>query len=233
MSTSPRHESIPRARRIEAILWDMDGTLAESEPLHLQSLIRVLAHHGIDAGEELHPLIFGKTGREVHVLCVERFGIRADFDEWAMFRARCYLDAALTLAPREGALEVFRAAQAAGIRQAIVSNSSRMLLEANLRALGLEHPALVSVSANDVRRGKPDAEPYERAAWLLDVDARDVVVVEDSPTGAHAAIAAQMRVIGWAPDPASAELFPSSTHIVHSASALADALGLTDFVSPR
>ena len=227
------HDLNEGARRIKAIFWDMDGTLADSEPLHLQSLIHVLAHHGIDAGDELHPLIFGKTGREVHELCRERFGIRADFSEWAMFRARSYLDASLALVEREGALAVFRAAQAAGMHQAIVSNSSRMLLEANLRALGLEHPALVSVSANDVRHGKPNPEPYERAAWLLEVDARDVMVVEDSPTGARAALAAHMRVIGWAPDQASAELFPPSTHIVHSASALADALGLTDFATAR
>jgi beta-phosphoglucomutase-like phosphatase (HAD superfamily) len=216
---------------IRAVFWDMDGTLADSEPLHLQSLIRVLAHHGIEAGDELHPLIFGKTGREVHALCGERFGIRTDFAAWAMFRARCYLDASNTLAARTGALEVFGAVRAACIPQAIVSNSSRMLLEANLRALGLEDPQLVSVSANDVRRGKPDPEPYARAAHLLEVDARDVVVVEDSPTGARAALAAQMRVIGWAPDPASALLFPETTRVVHSAAALAEALGLSELSS--
>ena len=47
---------------IKAILWDMDGTLAESESLHLRTLIAALARHGVEAGEEMHPLIFGKTG---------------------------------------------------------------------------------------------------------------------------------------------------------------------------
>jgi beta-phosphoglucomutase-like phosphatase (HAD superfamily) len=51
---------------IKAILWDMDGTLADSEALHLSTLVAVLAQHGVEAGEEMHPLIFGKTGREVH-----------------------------------------------------------------------------------------------------------------------------------------------------------------------
>ncbi|RKP51879.1 HAD family hydrolase [Pararobbsia silviterrae] len=211
---------------VGAIFWDMDGTLADSEPLHLRSLIDALAHHGIEADETLHPLILGKTGREVHALCRERFGIRVDYAEWARFRARCYLVASRSLVPREGALDVYGAAREAGLRQAIVSNASRMLLEANLRALGIEDPQLVSVSVNDVRRGKPDPEPYVRAAWLLGVDAREVVVVEDSPTGVQAAVAAGMRVIAWAPDGTDAASFDASAHVVYSAAALAHALGL-------
>jgi HAD superfamily hydrolase (TIGR01509 family) len=199
----------------------MDGTLADSEPLHLRTLISVLAHHGIEAGDELHPLIFGKTGREVHTLCCERFGIAADYDTWTMFRARCYLDAAPSIEPRAGALDVFRAAQRAGFVQAIVSNASRMLLEANLAALDLQDPQLVSVSINDVRVGKPDPEPYLRAAWLLRVTPDEVVVVEDSPTGARAALAAGMRVLGWPLDEAAAALFPPAVQIVRSAPELA------------
>lgn len=209
------------AHPFKAILWDMDGTLADSEPLHLRTLISVLAHHGIEAGDELHPLIFGKTGREVHTLCCERFGIAADYDTWTMFRARCYLDAAPSIEPRAGALDVFRAAQRAGFVQAIVSNASRMLLEANLAALDLQDPQLVSVSINDVRVGKPDPEPYLRAAWLLRVTPDEAVVVEDSPTGARAALAAGMRVLGWPLDEAAAALFPPAVLIVRSAPELA------------
>jgi beta-phosphoglucomutase-like phosphatase (HAD superfamily) len=149
---------------IKAILWDMDGTLIESESLHLATLVEALAHHGVQAGHEMHPLVFGKTGREVHALVRERFGLTVDFGEWSAFRARSYLNGAPKLTPRPGALEVYRAAKAAGITQAIVSNASRMLLEANLRALGIEDPSLITVSVNDVRHGKPSPEPYERAA---------------------------------------------------------------------
>jgi HAD superfamily hydrolase (TIGR01509 family) len=210
----------------KAILWDMDGTLADSEALHLHTLIEVLKHHGIEAGEELHPLIFGKTGREVHALCCELFGLSTDLAAWSRFRARSYIDGARSLVPRPGALDVYRAAQRAGIAQAIVSNSSRMLLEANLTALDLQDPHLVTVSANDVRAGKPDPEPYERAAWLLRLQADEAVVVEDSPTGALAAIAAGMRVLAWPLDDAGAPLFHPAAHIVRSASELAAALNL-------
>ncbi len=213
-------------RDFKAILWDMDGTLADSEALHLRTLSLVLAHHGVEAGEELHPMIFGKTGRDVHTLCCERFGLSTDFTAWSEFRARCYIDGAKSLEPRSGALDVYRAAKRAAILQAIVSNSSRMLLEANLGALDLQDPQLVSVSANDVRAGKPDPEPYERAAYLLRLQPDEAIVVEDSPTGAFAAIAAGMRVLAWPLDDAGAALFHPAARIVRSAHELAAALNL-------
>ena len=211
---------------IKAVLWDMDGTLADSEALHLSTLVAVLNKHGIDADDDLHASIFGKTGREVHAYCCERFGIDSDYGPWSMERARHYLSEAPKMQPRPGALSVYHAVRAAGTRQAIVSNSSRMLLEAGLRALDLQDPQLISVSINDVRAGKPDAEPYERAAWLLRVTAGEAIVVEDSPTGARAAIAAGMRVLAWPEDESAAGAFPESVHIVRSEHELAEALGV-------
>ncbi|MBM2766303.1 HAD family phosphatase [Burkholderia anthina] len=213
-----------------AVLWDMDGTLALSEPLHMRTLLAALAHHGVSAGDELHPLMFGRTGRDVHRICVERFGIDADFDTWSALRAAHYVTEAPALAARPGALEIWRAAHAAGLRQGVVSNAGRMLLEANLAALGLQAPERISVSANDVRRGKPDPEAYLRAAYLLDIAPADAIAIEDSPTGACAALAAGMRVLGW-PDTAGAQaspVFPQGTLVVRDAGEIARALGLPD-----
>lgn len=217
-----------------AVLWDMDGTLALSEPLHMHTLIAALAHYGIQAGDELHPLMFGRTGRDVYRICRERFGIEADFDTWSALRAARYVAKAPQLEARPGALELWRAAHAAGMRQAIVSNAGRMLLEANLNALGLQAPERVSVSANDVRHGKPDPEAYLRAAYLLDVAPAEAIAIEDSPTGARAALAAGMRVLGW-PDAGASEAnlcFPPGTQIARNAREIAAALGLTGPHSP-
>ena len=217
---------------IKAVLWDMDGTLADSEALHLSTLVAVLTHHGIEADDDLHASIFGKTGREVHAYCCERFGIDFDYGQWSMARARHYLSEAPAMQPRPGALSVYRAVRAAGILQAIVSNSSRMLLEAGLRALDLQDPQLISISINDVRAGKPDPEPYQRAAWLLRVAPEEAIVVEDSPTGARAGIAAGMRVLAWPEHESAAGTFPQGARIVRSERELADALGVQLTPSP-
>lgn len=211
---------------VKAVLWDMDGTLADSEALHLRTLVAVLTHHGIEGGDDLHASIFGKTGREVHTYCCERFGIDFDYGQWSMFRARHYLSEAPQMQPRPGALGVYQAVRTAGIRQAIVSNSSRMLLEAGLRALDLQDPQLISISANDVRAGKPDPEPYQRAAWLLRVTPDEAIVVEDSPTGVRAGIAAGMRVLAWPEHEGATATFPRAAQIVRSEHELAAALGV-------
>ena len=216
---------------IKAVLWDMDGTLADSEALHLSTLVAVLTHHGIEAGDDPHASIFGKTGREVHAYCCERFGIDFDYGQWSMARARHYLSEAPKMQARSGALSVYHAVRAAGTRQAIVSNSSRMLLEAGLRALDLQDPQLISISVNDVRAGKPDPEPYQRAAWLLRVTPEETIVVEDSPTGARAAIAAGMRVLAWPERESAAGTFPEGARFVRSEHELAEALGVQ--LTPR
>jgi beta-phosphoglucomutase-like phosphatase (HAD superfamily) len=77
-----------------------------------------------------------------------------------------------------------------------------------------------------VRNGKPSPEPYERAAWLLRLAPEEVIAVEDSPTGARAAIAAHMRVLAWPFDDEGAALFPPEAQVVRSPRALAQALGL-------
>ena len=107
-----------------------------------------------------------------------------------------------------------------------------MLLEAGLRALDLQDPQLVSISANDVRTGKPDPEPYQRAAWLLRVTPDEAIVVEDSPTGARAAIAAGMRVLAWPEHESAVGTFPDGVRIVRSEYELADALGVQLTPSP-
>ena len=69
-----------------------------------------------------------------------------------------------------------------------------------IRVLGLEEPGFISVSINDVVRGKPDPEPYERAATLMGLQPQQCIAIEDSPTGAQAALAAGTHLIAWPED---------------------------------
>ncbi|TIV56214.1 MAG: HAD family phosphatase, partial [Mesorhizobium sp.] len=70
------------------------------------------------------------------------------------------------------------------------SNSDRLIVDANLSAVGLVYPGMHTVSRNDVRQGKPHGEPFLRAAYLAGVDPADAVAVDDSVTGAMAGLAA-------------------------------------------
>lgn len=186
------------ARR--ALLWDIDGTFALTESLHFESLLTVSGRYGARLGPELQSELVGWSARRAHRHLCETRGLRVDFERWAGERYQYYRERAPGIQPRPGALAVWRSFAEQGLAQALVSNSDRLLVDLNIHALGLNRPGLISVSRNDVRRGKPDPEPYLRAAYLLGLDVADCTVIEDTPSGARAGLAAGMRVAVWPED---------------------------------
>lgn len=181
----------------KAVFWDMDGTLVDSEPLHDAALEHAIRSLGLTPPEDLHERILGQAAWPVYQMMRAELGVSIPFEDWIARKYDYYFEHAPKLKPREGAVEIFRALEAAGIKQAIVSNSDRLIVDANLRAVGLSRNGFISVSRNDVRLGKPDPEPFLRAAYLHGVEPQDCAVMEDSQTGASAGVAAGMTTIFW------------------------------------
>jgi HAD superfamily hydrolase (TIGR01509 family) len=134
------------------------------------------------------------------------------FDQFRRLKYGYYTDHAHEIEVRPGALEAWHTFAKHGLRQALVSNSDRIVVNANIRVLGLEEPGFISVSINDVLNGKPHPEPYERGAALLRVQPHQCIAIEDSPTGARAALAAGTRIIAW-PEDLELEFPPEITPI--------------------
>lgn len=196
-----------------AVLFDMDGTLVDSERMHYDAMTAVLATTGYPIPDGLADMITGLSGEDCHALLQRLVGFELSFDDYIRAKYRAYLEKVLSLQMRQGAEAALALLRDSGTPFAIVSNSDRILVEANLGAVGLERPGLVSVSRNDVRNGKPDPEPYLRAAYLLGLEPAACIVVEDSIPGAIAGHAAGMMVIGW-PEPHRGDLvFPEGTII--------------------
>ncbi len=216
----------PRRPACDAILWDMDGTLSDSEPVHQASLVAALRHFGVAPHDTLHADTFGMTGRASYQYCVERYGRAFDFVLWSQVRSDTFAASLATLRARSGAPELCRAAARAGVRQAVVSNAGRGTLDAGIAALGLDAYFETTVSAHDVTEGKPAPDGYLLAARRLGVAPADAVVVEDSPLGAAAGVAAGMRVLAWLGAHADASAYPAQARIVRSSKQLAEALGL-------
>ena len=194
-----------------AILFDMDGTLVDSERLHYDSMSAVVSAAGGVMSDEIAAVITGMSGAECHALLQRAAGFTPDFEDYIASKYRLYLEAAPSLLMRPGAAETLDFLESLSIPFAIVSNSDRILMDANLNAVGLKRPGMITVARNDVRHGKPTAEPYLRAAYLLGIDVADCVVVEDSIPGAIAGHAAGMRVVGW-PEPHRHDIaFPERT----------------------
>jgi beta-phosphoglucomutase-like phosphatase (HAD superfamily) len=185
----------------KAVFWDMDGTLTDSEPLHEAALIAALRSAGVTPPSDLHERVLGISAWPVYEMLRDEHGLALPFDEWIVRKYDHYWPLVDGLKPRPGAVEIFNELRALGVAQAVVSNSDRMVVDANLGAVGLAYPGMRTVSRNDVREGKPHPEPFLRAAWLTDVDPEQAVAVDDSWTGATAALAAGMKTIFWPEKP--------------------------------
>ncbi|WP_046867203.1 HAD family hydrolase [Microvirga massiliensis] len=207
-----------------AVLWDIDGTLLLSEPMHFRALRHTLATEGVEVPDEFHHEIVGRTAKVVYEKCRQTFGLSMSFDQWRRLKYSYYTAHAAAITVRPGALEAWRMFEQSGFRQALVSNSDRIVVNANIRVLGLEEPGFISVSINDVVRGKPDPEPYERAAILLGIPAQQCIAIEDSPTGAQAALAAGAHTIAWLED-RSLELPPGIQPVFELEAAVRELLG--------
>jgi len=202
-----------------AVLWDMDGTLIDSEPLHFQSMVHALASLGVPAEAGLQARTTGLSESEVLAFCRSHLGIAVSPDRWAELRNSYYLARAGSLVARQGALPIFLRLKRRGIPQAVVSNSARPIVDANLRALSLHDDGLPSVSRNDVRMAKPHPEPYLMAAAALGLEPTACLVVEDSLAGTRSGVAAGMHVLFW-PEAIPAAIPDGSATCVRSAADL-------------
>jgi HAD superfamily hydrolase (TIGR01509 family) len=194
--TEPTQPAEPAGpRELQGVLFDMDGLLVDSEPLWFEVECAVMARlDGRWSEADQQALIGGSLPRTVSYL-LARAGHPAspeDVGRWLVDGMTSLLmSRPLTMLP--GAGELLAEVRAAGIPHALVTSSERPIMNAVLRQLGVGFTA--TVCADDVTHGKPDPEPYLRAASLLGADPRACVALEDSPNGVASAEAAGCKLI--------------------------------------
>ncbi len=179
----------------DAVLFDMDGLLIDSEPLWLEAETAVMARLGADwTTADQAQLLGGSLKRTVRYLMgkAARPASPELVAEWLMSGvSNLVRERGVPLQP--GARELLAEVAAAGLPHALVTSSERRFMDAVLARTGLRFDVLVC--ANDVSMTKPDPEPYLLAAKLLGADPARCVALEDSPNGVASAEAAGCQVI--------------------------------------
>lgn len=181
-----------------AVLWDMDGTLVDSEKLWTVSLHDTAQMLGGELSAPAREAMIGAEMARTLVLLFDDLGLPPDAERVAA--AERYLTErtaelfAVQLPWRPGAQEALRMIDAAGWPTALVTNTARVLTDSALRSIGREH-FTVTVCSDEVSSGKPDPDLYLRAAELLGLSADRCLAVEDSPNGALSAQRAGAAVL--------------------------------------
>ena len=182
-----------------AIAWDIDGTLIDSEPLHQRALVAASAALGADLSDLESEAFRGVHAIDIWKALKPRFPIGSLFAAWIAAIEAYYVDHASELEPIPDAIEAMRELARRGVAQACVSNSGRRIVDANIKALGIGKMIAFSLSLDDVSSGKPDPEPFLKAARRLGAEPHATVAVEDSGAGARSALAAGLFVVGYSP----------------------------------
>ena len=186
-------------RRLRAVLFDMDGVLYNSMPSHAKAWHRAMAHFGYDLPEQEAYMHEGRTGAStINIVSLRQRGVEESEERiQEIYRVKSeFFNEYPPAEPMSGALELLRKLQTQGLKILIVTGSGQASL---LDRLNHHFPGIfcreLMVTAFDVKRGKPDPEPYLMGLQKGGLHADECVVVENAPLGVRAAKAAGIFTI--------------------------------------
>ena len=182
-------------RSVQAIVFDLDGVLVDSEPVHALAMNRLIAPHVLT--DQIAEALVGTTVIETMDIVKRGLGLPDPVEELAARYADIVTDVLRSsdLEPLDGATDLLNLAATRGLGLAIGSQSPRPWIEATLEGCGFAGRFETIVSSTDVARGKPAPDIYLRAAELLEVPPSRCIAIEDSAPGVQSACAAGMTVI--------------------------------------
>ncbi|MFD8636662.1 HAD family hydrolase [Streptomyces sp. NPDC059533] len=180
-----------------SVIFDLDGTLVDSEPNYYESGRRTLERHGVLGFTwEEHSRFIGIGTLETLEILKERHGIGAPVEQLLAEQNAAYLELARTHTETFPEMRAFvERLHGEGVPMAVASGSSREAIDAVLAGTGLDALLGLVVSAEEVAHGKPAPDVFLEAARRLGAEPADCVVVEDAAPGARAAHAAGMHCV--------------------------------------
>ena len=208
---------------LQALLFDLDGTLTHTDAIHFRTWQRVLSAFGLEIDQAFYDQHF--SGRLNEAIVAEvlpqlsaEAGRKLSWEKEAEFRRQ----AAGALQPLAGLLDLLQWAASQQLKTAVVTNAPVENAEFMLRVLGLGDRFETVVIAEQLERGKPDPLPYQTALKRLGVAAQAAIAFEDSPSGIRSAVRAGILTVGMATTHPAATLQTDGAKLV-----------IQDFADPR
>lgn len=183
---------------MEAIIFDMDGVLADTPKYNWKSFNEILGRNNVSVSDDEIKKYLGLTLKDQLDEIKKDFDIKEEIDFEDFKRETTEIQFRLfeeNFSPDDVILGIVADAEEAGIKLAVATSSTKIRAHKILELIGLVDKMDVILTAEDVSKHKPDPEAFLKTAEKLNVDARKCVVFEDSPVGINAARNAGMKVV--------------------------------------
>ena len=207
---------------LKALLFDLDGTLAETNSVHHSTWVKVLKPHGYDVTWDFYrDRISGRLAPEIVADLLPDLSDE-EAREMAEKKEAQFREQAGALEPLPGLLDLIEKGQERGMSIALVTNAPKENVFTVLDILGLDDTFEPVILAEEIGVSKPDPAPYQAALEALNVSAGEAVAFEDSPSGIASSVDAGIPTVGIA-----------STHEPEELEKLGVDLVAQDFADPK
>ncbi|MFD0693003.1 HAD family hydrolase [Paenibacillus sp. GCM10027628] len=183
----------------KAFIFDMDGVIIDSEPIHFDAEMRTMSYLGAAITKEELERFVGMTNPEMWKIITQEYQLKQSIDEIIEYQVALKINLlqACLIEPIDGIRELINDLKQHRIPIGLASSSPRVFIEEVLRKFDLTHAFDCIVSGEEVKQGKPAPDVYLEAAALLGVEPVNCFVVEDARHGVAAAKAAGMTCFGY------------------------------------
>jgi HAD superfamily hydrolase (TIGR01509 family) len=183
-------------RKAHAVVFDMDGLILDNEPIYRDAMMAAATGGGHDLTLGLYLTTVGLSTEATRTVLSEHFGKAFDFDDfWTVASRRFHEMAASQLRLKPGVIELLNVLDDIGLPRAIATSSCREGVQRALTAFGLVDRFQAVVAQGDYARGKPNPDPFLKAAERLGLEPARCLALEDSHNGVRAASGAGMMTI--------------------------------------
>ncbi len=180
--------------QFHAYLYDCDGTLADTMEAHIEAWVEELAAHGVNFDGRIIYELAGMPATLTVLEINKRYGVNLDPELIAKKKEERFFNHYLhRITPIKTVVDHLKESAAKGIKIAVVSGGRKRIVGETIKIIGI-HPHVQSlICAEDVKRGKPDPEPFLMAAAQLGVKPEHCLVFEDADLGIKSAENAGMK----------------------------------------
>ena len=181
---------------MKVVIFDMDGVIINSEPLHFEIEGQLLEELGGKFDRKSHEAFVGTTDYSIWMKLKEQFNLKPSVEEIIHMKKERFLKRIDEVQLTENFMDFMLTLYNQGYSMAIASSNNRKIVDAIVKRFGLGKYIKYIISGEEVKKGKPDPEIFLTVAKKIDVKPEECLVVEDAENGVKAAKAAGMKCIG-------------------------------------